>query len=265
MEKPKPQTLPVNDSAPGAPQPSRATARRARPKSRLTAYTEDELDEIFRRFAVQRPEPKGELEHVNVFTLLVAVVLSAQATDAGVNKATRELFKVADTPEKMLALGEEKLGEYIRTIGLWRNKAKNVILLSEALIRDYGGEVPADRDELMKLPGVGRKTANVVLNMYFRQPTMAVDTHIFRVANRIRLAPGKNVDEVEEALLKVVPEKYLLHAHHWLILHGRYVCKARKPECTRCVIADICKSPEKTCDVPAPLVPWEESGLLPAK
>ncbi|ACU47187.1 endonuclease III [Brucella microti] len=220
-----------------------------------TLYTADEIHEIFRRFSIQRPEPKGELEHVNTFTLLVAVVLSAQATDAGVNKATRALFAVADTPQKMLALGEEKVGEYIRTIGLWRNKAKNVILLSEALIRDYGGEVPGDRDELVKLPGVGRKTANVVLNMAFGQPTMAVDTHILRIGNRIGLAPGKTPEAVEAILVRVIPREYMLHAHHWLILHGRYVCKARKPECEKCVIADLCKYPAKTCDIPAALVP----------
>ncbi|MBC3773722.1 endonuclease III [Brucella melitensis] len=220
-----------------------------------TLYTADEIHEIFRRFSIQRPEPKGELEHVNAFTLLVAVVLSAQATDAGVNKATRALFAVADTPQKMLALGEEKVGEYIRTIGLWRNKAKNVILLSEALIRDYGGEVPGDRDELVKLPGVGRKTANVVLNMAFGQPTMAVDTHILRIGNRIGLAPGKTPEAVEAILVRVIPREYMLHAHHWLILHGRYVCKARKPECEKCVIVDLCKYPAKTCDIPAALVP----------
>ncbi|UWF59111.1 endonuclease III [Brucella sp. 2716] len=220
-----------------------------------TLYTADEIHEIFRRFSIQRPEPKGELEHVNAFTLLVAVVLSAQATDAGVNKATRALFAVADTPQKMLALDEEKVGEYIRTIGLWRNKAKNVILLSEALIRDYGGEVPGDRDELVKLPGVGRKTANVVLNMAFGQPTMAVDTHILRIGNRIGLAPGKTPEAVEAILVRVIPREYMLHAHHWLILHGRYVCKARKPECEKCVIADLCKYPAKTCDIPAALVP----------
>lgn len=203
---------------------------------------------------MQRPEPKGELEHVNPFTLVVAVALSAQATDAGVNKATRQLFAVADTPEKMLALGEERVRDYIKTIGLYRNKAKNVIALSEKLIADFGGEVPRTREELVTLPGVGRKTANVVLSMAFGQPTMAVDTHIFRIANRIRLAPGKTPDEVEAHLLRVIPEHYLFHAHHWLILHGRYVCKARRPECERCVIADLCKSPEKTCDIPAPLV-----------
>jgi len=228
---------------------------RSQRRVRGTLYTADEIHEIFRRFSIQRPEPKGELEHVNAFTLLVAVVLSAQATDAGVNKATRGLFAVADTPQKMLALGEEKVGDYIRTIGLWRNKAKNVILLSEALIRDHGGEVPGDRDELVKLPGVGRKTANVVLNMAFGQPTMAVDTHILRIGNRIGLAPGKTPEAVEAILVRVIPEEYMLHAHHWLILHGRYVCKARKPECEKCVIADICKYPAKTCDVPAPLIP----------
>lgn len=234
---------------------SESAARKRPARVAGTLYTKQEIHEIFRRFSVQRPEPKGELEHVNAFTLLVAVVLSAQATDAGVNKATRALFKVADTPEKMLALGETKLGEYIRTIGLWRGKAKNVIALSEALIRDHGGEVPGDRDALVKLPGVGRKTANVVLNMAFGQPTMAVDTHIFRIGNRIGLAPGKTPDQVENMLLRVVPQEYLLHAHHWLILHGRYVCKARKPECEKCVIADLCKAAVKTCDIPAPLVP----------
>nr|WP_209998683.1 endonuclease III [Phyllobacterium sp. 1468] len=220
-----------------------------------TRYTAAEIHEIFRRFSIQRPEPRGELEHINPFTLLVAVVLSAQATDAGVNKATRALFKVADTPEKMLALGEAKVGDYIRTIGLWRNKAKNVISLSEALIDRYGSVVPDDRDELIKLPGVGRKTANVVLNMAFGQSTMAVDTHIFRIGNRLGLAPGKTPEEVEARLMKVIPSEYLYHAHHWLILHGRYICKARKPECPSCVIADICKAAEKTSEIPAPLVP----------
>ncbi|WP_011582877.1 MULTISPECIES: endonuclease III [Chelativorans] len=241
--------------------PVRSPAKPVRNKvsgKALTAYDAGEVEEIFRRFSVQRPEPKGELESVNAFTLLVAVVLSAQATDVGVNKATRPLFKIADTPEKMLALGEEKLGEYIRTIGLWRNKAKNVIALCEALIRDHGGQVPEDREALTKLPGVGRKTANVVLNVAFGHPTMAVDTHIFRISNRILLAPGKTPEEVEQALLKVIPQHYLLHAHHWLILHGRYVCKARKPDCPACVIADLCKAPEKTTNVPAPLVPWRD-------
>ena len=222
---------------------------------RRSLYNPAEVHEIFRRFSVQRPEPKGELEHVNAFTLLVAVVLSAQATDAGVNKATRALFSIADTPRKMLALGEAKVGEHIRTIGLWRNKAKNVIALSEALIRDHGGEVPDDRDELVKLPGVGRKTANVVLNMAFGQHTMAVDTHILRIGNRLGLAPGKTPEQVEQELLRIIPDEYMRHAHHWLILHGRYVCKARKPDCPACVIADICKAEVKTTSIPAPLVP----------
>jgi endonuclease III len=222
-------------------------------RARKTRYSSDEIEEIFRRFSVQRPEPKGELDHVNPFTLLVAVVLSAQATDVGVNRATAPLFAVADTPEKMLALGEERLGEYIRTIGLWRNKAKNVIALCRALIEEHGGSVPETREELTKLPGVGRKTANVVLNVAFGQPTMAVDTHIFRIGNRIGLAPGKTPEAVEETLVEIIPGHYLRHAHHWLILHGRYVCKARKPDCHACVIADLCKSPEKTTDRPAPL------------
>lgn len=225
------------------------------PRVAGTLYTKPEIHEIFRRFSVQRPEPKGELDYVNAFTLLVAVVLSAQATDVGVNKATRPLFAIADTPEKMLALGEEKVGHYIKTIGLWRNKAKNVVALSEALIRDHGGEVPDNRDALVKLPGVGRKTANVVLNVAFGHLAMAVDTHIFRIGNRIGLAPGKTPEEVEEKLMRVVPKEYLLHAHHWLILHGRYVCKARKPECEQCIIADLCKAAVKTCDIPAPLIP----------
>ena len=226
---------------------------KGRAKRVKTAYTQDELHEIFRRFSVQRPEPKGELEHVNPFTLVVAVALSAQATDAGVNKATRALFQVADTPQKMLDLGEEKVRDYIKTIGLYRNKAKNVIALSQKLIDDFGGEVPKTREELITLPGVGRKTANVVMSMAFGIPTMAVDTHVFRIANRLGLAPGKTPDEVEENLLKVIPGEYLFHAHHWLILHGRYTCKARTPECQACVIADICKSAEKTNAVPAEL------------
>ena len=240
------------------PKKAPATARQ-RPKSPRkpvvrTAYSLEERKEMFRRFSIQRPEPKGELEHVNPFTLVVAVALSAQATDAGVNKATRALFKVADTPQKMLDLGEDKVRDYIRTIGLYRNKAKNVIALSRMLIEEFGGEVPRTREELVTLPGVGRKTANVVLSMAFGQATMAVDTHVFRIANRLCLAPGKTPDAVEEHLMRVIPDEYLYHAHHWLILHGRYCCKARKPECERCVIADICRSPEKTCDIPAPLV-----------
>lgn len=218
-----------------------------------SAYSKAELEEIFRRLSVQRPEPKGELEHVNPFTLVVAVALSAQATDAGVNKATRALFAIADTPEKMVALGEEKIRDYIKTIGLYRNKAKNVMLLSQKLIDDFGSEVPKTREELMTLPGVGRKTANVVMSMAFGIPTMAVDTHILRIGNRIKLAPGKTPDEIEEILMRIIPKQYLYHAHHWLILLGRYCCKARRPECENCVLADLCKSPEKTCDVPAPL------------
>ncbi|AZO27903.1 endonuclease III [Mesorhizobium sp. M1B.F.Ca.ET.045.04.1.1] len=248
-------SLPVKKqsaSASGGGAKAKAPSRKRGPRS---LYTAAELHEIFRRFSVQRPEPKGELDYINAFTLLIAVVLSAQATDAGVNKATKALFSAADTPQKMLALGEAKVGDYIRTIGLWRNKAKNVIALSKALIDDYAGKVPEDRDELVKLPGVGRKTANVVLNVAFGQHTMAVDTHIFRIGNRIGLAPGKTPEQVEQGFLKVIPAEYMRHAHHWLILHGRYVCKARKPDCPICVIADICKSKEKTTDVPAPLVP----------
>lgn len=225
-----------------------------RQKRVKTAYSQEELNEIFRRFSIQRPEPKGELDHTNPFTLVVAVALSAQATDVGVNRATRALFAIADTPQKMLALGEERLIDHIKTIGLYRNKAKNVIALSQMLIDNFGGEVPKSREELMMLPGVGRKTANVVMSMAFGIPTLAVDTHVFRIANRILLAPGKTPDEVEDRLVRIIPDPYLFHAHHWLILHGRYCCKARKPECERCVIADICKSPEKTWDVPAPLV-----------
>nr|WP_190306503.1 endonuclease III [Rhizobium phaseoli] len=235
-------------------QNSNVIARRKPAAAVKTAYSPAEREEIFRRFSVQRPEPRGELEHTNPFTLVVAVALSAQATDAGVNKATRALFKVADTPQKMLNLGEEKVRDYIETIGLYRNKAKNVIALSQMLVDEFAGRVPETREELVRLPGVGRKTANVVLSMAFGQATMAVDTHIFRIANRIRLAPGKTPDEVEARLMKVVPKHYLYHAHHWLILHGRYTCKARRPECERCVIADICKSPEKSSDIPAPLV-----------
>ncbi|MEM9573672.1 MAG: endonuclease III [Pseudomonadota bacterium] len=228
--------------------------RSVRKRLPRTKYSQDELREIFRRFSIQRPEPEGELAHVNPYTLVVAVALSAQATDVGVNRATRELFKIADTPEKMLALGEEKVGEYIRTIGLWRNKAKNVILLSQKLVDDFDSVVPRTREELVTLPGVGRKTANVVMSMAFGIPTMAVDTHILRIGTRIGLAPAKTPDDVETILMKIIPEEYLFHAHHWLILHGRYCCKARKPECEKCVIADICKSKEKTCDVPAALV-----------
>jgi endonuclease III len=212
----------------------------------IKPWTPAEVREAFSRFRKANPEPRGELEHLNPYTLLVAVVLSAQATDAGVNKATRELFKVADTPQKMLALGEEKLRDYIRTIGLYRNKAKNVIALSEKLIAEFGGEVPRTRAELESLPGAGRKTANVVLNMAYGEHTMAVDTHVFRVANRTGLAPGNTPLEVELGLERVVPAEFTLHAHHWLILHGRYICLARKPRCEVCLINDLCRWPEKT-------------------
>jgi endonuclease-3 len=204
------------------------------------------IAEVFRRFEAATPEPKGELQSLNTYTLLVAVVLSAQATDAGVNRVTRELFKIADTPEKMIALGEDKLREQIKSIGLYRNKAKNIIALSRALIERHGSRVPESREELEKLPGVGRKTANVVMNSAFGAPTIAVDTHLFRVSNRTGLAPGKVPLEVEMALEKSVPANFKRHAHHWLILHGRYVCKARKPECWRCLIRDLCLYPQKT-------------------
>ena len=204
------------------------------------------LREIFRRFHAAEPEPLGELEHVNAFTLLVAVALSAQATDVGVNKATRALWPVADTPEKMLALGEEGLTGYIKTIGLYRQKAKNVIKLSRILVDRYAGEVPSSRAALQSLPGVGRKTANVVLNMWWRVPAQAVDTHIFRVGNRTGIAPGKDVETVERAIEDNIPAEYQQHAHHWLILHGRYICKARKPNCPACLIRDLCPYEEKT-------------------
>jgi endonuclease-3 len=202
--------------------------------------------EIFTRFQAAEPEPKGELEHVNAFTLLVAVALSAQATDAGVNKATRALFAVADSPAKMLALGEEALTEHIRTIGLFRTKAKNVMKLSRILAEEFGGEVPSSRAALQSLPGVGRKTANVVLNMWFHYPAQAVDTHIFRIGNRTGIAPGKTVEAVESALEDHVPAEFALHAHHWLILHGRYTCVARKPKCPTCRIRDLCPYEDKT-------------------
>ena len=204
------------------------------------------LREIFTRFQAAEAEPEGELEHVNVYTLVVAVALSAQATDAGVNKATRGLFAVADTPQKMLALGEEGVIEHIKTIGLFRNKAKNVIKMSQKLVDEFGGEVPNSRAALQSLPGVGRKTANVVLNMWWGQPAQAVDTHIFRVGNRSGIAPGKDVDVVERAIEDNVPADFQLHAHHWLILHGRYICVARKPKCGACHIRDLCQFEDKT-------------------
>ena len=208
--------------------------------------TKAQVEEMFRRFQAANPEPKTELQYINPFTLLVAVVLSAQATDAGVNKATPALFALADTPEKMAALGEDRVRDMIKTIGLFRNKAKNVVALSHKLIAEHGGQVPRSREALEALPGVGRKTANVVLNVAFGEPTIAVDTHIFRVGNRTGLATGKDPYEVEVKLEQAVPTQYKLHAHHWLILHGRYTCLARKPLCERCIIADLCQWPVKT-------------------
>jgi endonuclease III len=222
-----------------------ALLKAGKPKA-TKPWTPQEVRECFERFQKANPEPRGELEHLNPYTLLVAVVLSAQATDAGVNRATRELFKVADTPERMLDLGEEKLRDYIKTIGLFRMKAKNVIALSHKLLAEFGGEVPRTRAEIESLPGAGRKTANVVLNMAYGEHTMAVDTHVFRVGNRTGLAPGKTPLEVELGLEKIIPPEFMLHAHHWLILHGRYTCLARKPRCEVCLINDLCRWPEKT-------------------
>ena len=215
-----------------------------------------DIDLFFRRLEAQNPEPVGELEYVNPFTLLVAVVLSAQATDAGVNKATRGLFKVADTPEKMIKLGVDGIKNHIKTVGLFNAKAENVFKLSTMLVDDYKGDIPADRDLLTKLPGVGRKTANVFLNIIHGHPTIAVDTHVFRVSNRTTLAPGDNVLAVELKLEKVIPKEFIRHAHHWLILHGRYVCKARNPDCPNCVVNDICPIGKK----------WHKTGqiILPA-
>ncbi|MFV1878274.1 endonuclease III [Nioella sp.] len=204
------------------------------------------IHEIFNRFQAAEPEPKGELNHTNAYTLVVAVALSAQATDVGVNKATAKLFEIADTPQKMLDLGEEGLIEHIKTIGLYRNKAKNVMKLSRILVEDYGGVVPSSRAALVSLPGVGRKTANVVLNMWWRYPAQAVDTHIFRVGNRSGICPGKDVDAVERAIEDNIPVEFQQHAHHWLILHGRYKCKARKPGCATCLINDLCAYEDKT-------------------
>jgi len=212
----------------------------------LPQWTAAEIEEAFRRFAAASPAPRTELQHINPFTLLVAVVLSAQATDAGVNKATPALFKLADTPDRMVKLGEVRVRDLIKTIGLYRTKAKNVIALSRILVEQHGGKVPHDREALEALPGVGRKTANVVLNVAFGEPTIAVDTHIFRVGNRTGLAVGKTPLDVEMKLLEVVPARYLPNAHHWLILHGRYTCVARRPLCEKCIIADLCKWPGKT-------------------
>jgi endonuclease-3 len=233
------------------PARSRKQARKPAARRRAKALSAAEVAEVFDRFREANPDPQGELQYINPFTLLVAVVLSAQATDAGVNKATPALFALADTPEKMVALGEDRVRGLIKTIGLYRNKAKNIVALSKKLVEEHGGVVPRDRAALEGLPGVGRKTANVVLNIAFGEPTIAVDTHIFRVGNRTGLAPGRTPGEVEAALERVVPDEFKRHAHHWMILHGRYVCKARRPECWRCLIADICRYPEKT---PAPAV-----------
>jgi len=232
---PKPAALPKK----------RARGRLAPPSKRSEAAR---IGEIFRRFSHANPEPKGELEHINPYTLLVAVVLSAQATDAGVNKATRDLFKVVATPQEMLALGLARLEQRIKTIGLYRNKAKNVMALSRQLIAEHGSAVPRERAALEALPGVGRKTANVVLNIAFGESTLAVDTHVFRVAHRLKLAKGKTPLEVELGLLRVIPTEYLRHAHHWLILHGRYICQARKPRCDACIVCDLCTSPDKWFD-----------------
>jgi endonuclease III len=231
------------------PGPTPKATKRARGS---TVASKARIEEIFRRFKAANPEPRGELEHVNPYTLLVAVVLSAQATDAGVNKATRGLFKAADTPAKMVGLGVAEVQERIKTIGLYRNKAKNVIALSERLLAEHGGQVPTDRAALEALPGVGRKTANVVLNIAFGEETLAVDTHVFRVAHRLDLATGKTPLEVELGLLQVIPKVYMRHAHHWLILHGRYVCQARKPRCDACIVCDLCRSEDKWFDCGPP-------------
>ena len=242
------------------PTPKRAAKKSPKPKpQKPKPWTPAEVHETFSRFRDANPEPKGELEHLNPYTLLVAVVLSAQATDAGVNKATPALFALADTPEQMAKLGEAKVRDLIKTIGLYRTKAKNVIGLSQQLIEKHGGKVPHDREALEALPGVGRKTANVVLNIAFGEPTIAVDTHIFRVGNRTGLAVGKTPLDVEMKLMEVVPERYRLRAHHWLILHGRYTCIARRPLCEKCIIADLCKWPGKTSLHP----PLEGEGRTP--
>jgi endonuclease III len=227
----------------GEPAKTRGTSRK---RTQTKPWTAAEVAEAFSRFQKANPEPRGELEHVDPYTLLIAVVLSAQATDAGVNKATPALFAAADTPATMVALGEERVRDYIKSIGLYRTKAKNVIALSQKLIDEHGGVVPPSREALEALPGVGRKTANVVLNIAFGEPTIAVDTHIFRVGNRTGLAPGKTPLEVEMNLEAVVPDHFKRHAHHWLILHGRYTCLARRPQCEKCIINDLCRWPEKT-------------------
>lgn len=207
----------------------------------MTLLSKEEMDIVFSRWQAQNPAPASELNYVNPFTLLVAVVLSAQATDKSVNIATEKLFQVADTPEKLLALGEENLIPYIQSIGLYKNKAKHLIGLSKKLLEDFKGQVPDNRDDLMSLPGVGRKTANVVLNVIFHQPTMPVDTHLLRISPKIGLAQGSTPEAVEKSLLERIPQKYLEHAHHWILLHGRYICTARNPKCQECLINDICK------------------------
>src|SRR4051794_7152022 len=243
---PRSAKVPAKPARGVKPPARKAKAKKAAAVAAVRPWTASEVNEAFSRFRKANPEPKGELEHLNPYTLLVAVVLSAQATDAGVNKATRKLFEVADTPQKMIDLGETQLREHIKTIGLYRNKARNVIALSEKLIAEFGGEVPRTRAEIETLPGAGRKTANVVLNMAYGEHTMAVDTHVFRVGNRTGLAPGNTPLEVELGLEKVIPSEFMLHAHHWLILHGRYTCLARKPRCEVCLINDLCRWPEKT-------------------
>ena len=255
----------ANANREGREAATRTTRKKRRlPRSRLKP---PEREEMFRRLKAQRPAPVAELEYSDPFTLLVAVTLSAQATDKGVNRATRTLFAAAPTPETMVALGVEGIGEHVRTIGLWRNKARNVHALAERLVADHGGVVPEDRGALEALPGVGRKTANVVLNIGFGQSTVAVDTHIFRLSNRIGLAPGRDVVEVERVLERNVPHSYLRDSHHWMILHGRYVCTARSPRCGVCVIADLCRSQDKTSAVAAPIVESPPNGppqLAPA-
>ncbi len=254
----KGKTKKASKAAPAGKKPVR--------RRKWSKMSREDIEELFARFSRQRPNPRGELDYTSAYTLLVAVVLSAQATDVGVNKATGPLFAVADTPEKMVALGQEVVETYIKTIGLYRNKAKNVILLSQKLIDEFGGVVPDNREALVSLPGVGRKTANVVLNIFFGQPTIAVDTHIFRLANRLELAPGKTVEDVELALEHVIPAPYVRHSHHWLILHGRYVCKARKPDCHKCIVADLCRFKDKTYSVAAPIVeldPYENKQSTP--
>lgn len=243
------------------------TLRMSKPAKKKRAprtFGKAKAAKLYAALAKDRPDPHTELNFINPYTLVVAVALSAQATDVGVNKATEGLFRIADTPEKMLALGRKGVESHIKTIGLWRNKAKNVIALSQMLIDDFGGEVPQTREELIRLPGVGRKTANVVLNEAFGQPTIAVDTHIFRVSNRTGLAPGKTPDEVEQSLERTTPEEFKLGAHHWLILHGRYVCKARTPECWHCAIAELCRYTPKTPD-PATVSSLGPKGRRPKR